>query len=234
MELIGRVRAVRIRYMRQQSLLEEREYFKHAVRREQDLSARVLDENLQLKKAYQQIYQNNEELEASYRDLERIAKYDMLSGLYNRMNLINAMDMEIERAIRNEQPLSCIMLDIDNIKRINDEYGHQCGDQAIRAIGRNLNSGLRKYDHAGRYGGEEFIIVLPTTEHDQALTIAQRFRESIEKTSLSDCIEGLNVTASLGVAQFRSGESRGHWIERADRAMYTSKQRGKNNVCGES
>jgi diguanylate cyclase len=122
------------------------------------------------------------------------------------------------------------MIDIDWFKAINDNFGHQCGDMVIREIGARLLAGLRKYDYAGRYGGEEFFVVLSNTNEEQALGIAERFRKDMEEARFQCGGETIGVTVSIGAAVYVPGESQESWIERADRAMYQAKQAGRNQV----
>ncbi len=232
-ELHARVKAAVIRLKKQASLFEEREYFKNAVFQEEQLSSKILDQNIFLKKAFQSVAKENKELKKLKKELEKIAMYDTLSGLLNRLSLFNRIDIEIERAMRAMFPLSGIMLDIDHFKPVNDNFGHQCGDLVIREIGARLRNQLRKYDYAGRYGGEEFFIILPNTNLSQALSIGERFRKEIAKTSFPCGEEDIMITVSLGIAQYRASESREKWIDRADKAMYKAKQMGRNCACTE-
>jgi diguanylate cyclase (GGDEF)-like protein len=232
-EFVSRIEAAGIRLQKQISLFREREFYKHAVKQEEELSSRILNQNLYLKRAYQDMINVNRELEKTNSELEKIAKYDYLSGLLSRMNLFAVLDIEIDRAIRTKSPLSGIMMDIDNFKRINDNYGHQVGDEVIKDIGRKLMGELRKYDHAGRYGGEEFFIVLPNTDIEQALAMGERMRKELEKDPLRFDDYEIQITASLGIAQFREGETRESWINRADRAMYLAKEKGRNKVISD-
>jgi diguanylate cyclase (GGDEF)-like protein len=124
------------------------------------------------------------------------------------------------------------MVDIDRFKNINDNFGHQCGDMVIREIGARLSAGLRKYDYAGRYGGEEFFVVLSNSSEDQAMRIAERFRRDMEECRLECGGETIAITVSIGVARYVPGESQESWIERADRAMYQAKQGGRNKIMG--
>ncbi|ORC31793.1 hypothetical protein B4O97_16740 [Marispirochaeta aestuarii] len=228
LEFQTRIKAAYIRLKSQMRLFEEREFFRQAVKQEEELASKILDRHLHLKQTLEVMETEKEELERSKAKLERIAKYDMLSGLLNRMSLFSIIDIEIDRALRTEDPLSGIMMDIDHFKPINDNYGHPVGDVVIKEIGRLLQETLRKYDHAGRYGGEEFFMVLPNTYKDQAFTIAERFRLSLMDCAIDTGDLELSVTASLGVAQYHSGESREAWIARADAAMYRAKQKGRN------
>ncbi len=232
-EIQARVKAAVIRLKKQASLFEEREYFKNAVFQEEQLSSKILDQNIFLKKAFQSVAKENKELKKLKKELEKIAMYDTLSGLLNRLSLFNRIDIEIERAMRAMFPLSGIMLDIDHFKPINDNFGHQCGDMVIREIGERLRNQLRKYDYAGRYGGEEFFIILPNTNLNQALSIGERFRREIEKTKFQCGDEYIAITVSLGISQYRASESREKWIDRADKAMYKAKQLGRNRACTE-
>jgi diguanylate cyclase (GGDEF)-like protein len=232
-ELHARVKAAVIRLKKQASLFEEREYFKNAVFQEEQLSSKILDQNIFLKKAFQSVAKENKELKKLKKELEKIAMYDTLSGLLNRLSLFNRIDIEIERAMRAMFPLSGIMLDIDHFKPVNDNFGHQCGDMVIREIGARLRNQLRKYDYAGRYGGEEFFIILPNTNLTQALSIGERFRREIEKSKFPCGDDEITITVSLGISQYRASESREKWIDRADKAMYKAKQMGRNCACTE-
>jgi diguanylate cyclase (GGDEF)-like protein len=229
-ELQARTRAAQIRWENQASLLKEREFYRIAVAEEERLSSLVLDQNLNLKNAYEKIRRLNEELEKANTELELIAAFDSLSGLLNRRSLFTRISIEIERSIRLDVPLTGLMIDIDKFKGINDNYGHQCGDMVIREIGARLQAGLRKYDYAGRYGGEEFFVVLSNSKEMQASGIAERFRKDIEDLKFECGGETIKVTVSIGAARYATGESQESWIERVDRAMYQAKQTGRNRV----
>ena len=233
LEFQTRIKAAQIRLRGQEHLYEEREFYRQAVKQEEELSNKILDRHLHLKHTLETVESEKEKLERTKVELEHIAKYDMLSGLLNRMSLFAIIDIEIERAMRTDTPLSGIMLDIDHFKNINDNFGHPVGDRVIREIGIRLQGTLRKYDHAGRYGGEEFFLVLPNTFKDQAFIIAERFRIAIAETAVE--AEGVTVsfTASLGVAQYQKTDTRERWIARADSAMYRAKAEGRNTSCVE-
>jgi diguanylate cyclase (GGDEF)-like protein len=228
-----RIRAAAIRLKGQARLLEERDFFRNAAKQEEELSSRILDQHMILKRAFQNIEELNRELEDTNTRLERVARFDVLSGLMNRLSLFSSIDMEIERAMRSRMSLSGIMVDVDNFKDINDEYGHLCGDEVISEIGRRLKSFLRKYDQAGRYGGEEFFIVLPNTNLHQSYIIAERFRKDLAGNPFRFEEQVVSITASFGIAEYRQGESREMWISRADRNMYAAKQSGRNRVIAE-
>lgn len=230
LEFQTRIQAALIRRRAQQEIYTERDFFRNAVRYEEELSNRILDQHLHLKEAFANIEKINNELEHSNRKLERIARFDILSGLLNRMSLFHTIDIEIERAVRTGRVLSGIMIDLDYFKEVNDNYGHQAGDEVIRVVGKMLNEEMRRYDQAGRYGGEEFFVVLPDSTLEQAAGIAERLQVRFAGTDIGVASTTIRITASFGVASFRPGESREHWMARADRAMYRAKQSGRNRV----
>jgi diguanylate cyclase (GGDEF)-like protein len=232
-ELQARTRAASLRWEAHASLMKEREFFRTAVAEEERLSSLVLDQNKNLKDAYDKIRRLNDELEKANKELEQIAAFDSLSGLLNRRSLFTRISIEIERSIRLDVPLTGLMIDIDHFKTINDSHGHQCGDMVIREIGGRLQAGLRKYDYAGRYGGEEFFVVLSNSNKGQALSIGDRFRKEMEDARLSCNGAGFGVTVSIGAACYSAGESQESWIERTDRAMYRAKQAGRNRIISD-
>ncbi len=231
-ELRARTRAAQIRWEGQSNLVKEREFYRIAVAEEERLSSLVLDQNRSLKDAYDKIRRLNDELERANEELERIAAFDSLSGLLNRRSLFSRIAVEIERSIRLDVPLAGLMVDIDRFKGINDNFGHQCGDVVLREIGARLSAGLRKYDYAGRYGGEEFFVVLSNSNEDQAMRIGERFRKDMEECRFACGGETIRITVSIGVARYNNGESQESWIGRADRAMYQAKQAGRNTILG--
>jgi two-component system cell cycle response regulator len=233
-ELRARMRAAQNRWQNQANLVREREFYRIAVAEEERLSSLVLDQNQNLKDAYDKIRRLNAELEKANRELEQIAAYDSLSGLLNRRSLFTRISIEIERSLRLDVPLTGLMIDIDRFKSINDNYGHQCGDTVLHEIGGRLQAGLRKYDYAGRYGGEEFFVVLSNSTEQQAFGIGERFRKDMEDSQFSCSGESFTITVSIGVARYAPGESQESWIERADRAMYQAKQAGRNKILSSS
>jgi diguanylate cyclase (GGDEF)-like protein len=230
LEITLRLRAAYIRLRDELDLYHEREFYRQAAKDEEELSTRVLDQNAHLRRAYDRVEEQNRDLARTNRQLQRIAKYDSLSGLMNRMSLFHVLDVEVERCIRSDAPLCLMTIDLDYFKRVNDEHGHACGDAVIRRFGEILENERRKYDHAGRYGGEEFVLVLPNTDLSSAAPAADRVRERLAGESIPCDGGDVTVTASIGVARFRNGETRDMWISRADRAMYVAKQRGRNRV----
>ena len=181
------------------------------------------------------LQRENLDLVVRNRTLSEVSSRDALTGLYNRWYVIEKIDSEINRALRHGSPMSVLMLDLDHFKRINDTWGHSAGDEVLKAIGKLLRDSCRVYDVPGRYGGEEFCIVLPETKTGNTNVVAERIRQRLESTELSCGGESIVVTASIGIAGMEeagSGEilSPAALIDRADRALYSAKSRGRNRI----
>ncbi len=169
--------------------------------------------------------------DAANAKLTHLSQTDRLTQLYNRGHWEQLLEREHARFMRYRSPSTLVMFDIDHFKRINDTYGHACGDDVIRAVAQMTLRGVRKTDLAGRYGGEEFGIVLVDTPLDQAAVFAERLRERIEKTVVRYGDTDIKFTVSLGLAQSSSSyPTKKAWIEAADAALYQSKQQGRNQV----
>ncbi len=162
-----------------------------------------------------------------------LAVTDKLTGLRNRRLFDQRLTEEIAHATRNAKPLSLLMIDIDNFKRVNDTHGHVGGDRVLQTLGHVLSGQLWKVDLAARYGGEEFAVILPQTDFRAATNVAERIRRSIEETTIPmPDKHSIGVTVSVGVACFpRCGDNPESLIEHADQALYTAKKEGKNRVC---
>ena len=169
------------------------------------------------------------ELEAAQGELNRLCRIDVLTGLANRMCFQEQISANIDFATRYRQPFSVVMADIDHFKLVNDTYGHETGDDVLRAVGRLLRDTCRKGDMPARYGGEEFIIILPMARLDAAVQVAERIREGMQAQNLLP--DGKRVTLSLGVAEFKQGEAMKELVKRADDALYQAKGSGRNRVC---
>ena len=169
------------------------------------------------------------ELEAAQSELNRLCRIDPLTGLANRMCFHEQMIESMDFAERYDLPFSIIMGDIDHFKSVNDTYGHEMGDDVLKAFGKLLHDTCRRGDMAARYGGEEFIVILPMAKLEAALMVAERIRAGMEKLSLLP--DGAIVTVSLGAAEFRAGEDMKDFIKRADDALYKAKETGRNKVC---
>ena len=172
------------------------------------------------------------DLKNSENRLVELATTDSLTGILNRGEGIRRFEQEISRSRRKQQPLSIILLDIDYFKKFNDNFGHQVGDQVIRLIADCLSSTLRSYDILCRYGGEEFLVVLPTTELSKAIETAERLRVLVAEMSTTIEERGLpiNLTISLGVSSLKPEDSLDGLVYRADNALYIAKEEGRNQV----
>ena len=160
-----------------------------------------------------------------------MATHDPLTEILNRRSLFQGFDSLLQAAKASGEPLSCMMVDIDYFKSINDRYGHSEGDTVIRTVARLLSQHSRPSDLVGRYGGEEFCMVLPGVDAKLCQAIAERIRLSIEATQCSDHFPDLRITASFGVASLHAGISDAKMlVEQADAALYESKEAGRNRV----
>lgn len=163
------------------------------------------------------------------KQLQNLSRTDHLTSLFNRGYWELRLIQEFKRFDRYEQPSSLIMLDIDHFKKINDSYGHTVGDEAIRAVSRIIKEQIRDLDIAGRYGGEEFGIILTNTNGDGACVFAERLRTTIEQLTIYTEGHEIKFTVSLGVAELNDQlHDHRHWIERADQGLYRSKEGGRN------
>ncbi len=164
-------------------------------------------------------------------DFERRVKYDQMTSVYNQQEFYRLLDLELERAVRQQSPLSLILLDIDYFKTVNDEHGHQIGDCVLRGLALELLAYARDGDHLARYGGEEFTVILPNTVLKDAYEIAERWRAVIERRVFRCDGQPVKITISLGVANFPlHTEVSRTLLQCADMAMYTAKRRGRNRV----
>ena len=164
--------------------------------------------------------------------LKRLSITDGLTKLYNSRYFYNQLKAEIDRTARYQRPLSLLLLDIDRFKEYNDNYGHLEGDKILVRLGEVIKSCLRKMDSAYRYGGEEFTVILPETEGDEAATVAERIRSAVESDRNFPQKEKIigPITISVGVTEYHPGEDVAVLVQRADKAMYLSKQAGRNRV----
>lgn len=160
--------------------------------------------------------------------LERTAQTDILTGLYNRLKFDEIIAREISCVSRHNSSLSLIYLDIDFFKKINDTYGHDAGDIILKEISEIIRKTIRVSDYPFRWGGEEFIIICPSTPMDDAKVLAERLREGVEKTLF---VAGGKTTISIGLTQYCVGETVDEMIKRGDSALYQAKKEGRNRVC---
>jgi diguanylate cyclase (GGDEF)-like protein len=169
-------------------------------------------------------------LEHALNVINELAIRDELTGSHNRRHLIGLIEQERERVLKGADAFCVCLLDIDFFKRINDTYGHAAGDAVLRSFAVTVQKQIRDSDAFGRYGGEEFLLMLPETTLEDAMQFAERVRMGIERLSFRDVSSDLKVSVSIGVAQFRFGETIGQTVTRADEALYTAKSSGRNRV----
>lgn len=187
-----------------------------------------LAEDLAIAVSVREVERLNARLTAANESLERLAHVDSLTQLWNRYATEQAIDREIYAAWRYGRPCSLLLLDVDHFKTINDRHGHSVGDEVLARLARELGGALRISDHAGRWGGEEFIVLANNTDLDSATSLAERLRQRIAATVFPTAGA---VTISVGVAAWQAGDTRRSLVERADRALYRAKQGGRNRVA---
>lgn len=194
-----------------------------------DELTRLNNESVNLQR---ELMRKNLELEKLYADMQKLAITDGLTGLYNRRGFFELSQREVERAERFDRAYSVIILDIDHFKAINDTHGHETGDQVLEKLAGRLSAQLRKVDILGRYGGEEFSILLPETNSAGAREVAERLRRCIADEPMDTSQGRLNITISVGLATLTDNTlTLEQTLKRADLALYQAKESGRNCVC---
>jgi diguanylate cyclase (GGDEF)-like protein len=177
------------------------------------------------------LYRSGLKLKEAYRRIEELAELDELTGSYNRRCIMRMLGEEMTRARRIETRCSIALIDLDWFKRINDAHGHPTGDEVLRTFAITMFANIRTIDRFGRYGGEEFLLVLPDTPVDGAAQILERLREIIADLDWSAFSPGMRVTISAGVTTLQPNETPDTFLARADRALYSAKARGRNQIA---
>jgi diguanylate cyclase (GGDEF)-like protein len=188
-----------------------------------------------LERPHQLLFRNLKQSETALRnaleEVERLAITDSLTGLYNHRHLFELAGREFQRARRYQLPLSVMMVDIDEFKQVNDTHGHAIGDQVLQGVAECCRKELREVDVIARYGGDEFVALLPETGLSAACQVAERLRKNIAERTLDTKAGRITVTVSLGIAvlddEHLTAES---LIDRADQALYVAKKNGRNRV----
>ena len=178
-----------------------------------------------------QLYKNTQELQLANQRIEELAEIDELTGAHNRRRIMRILDDEISRAVRLKHPCSVALIDIDWFKRINDTFGHPTGDEVLRTFAIGMFANIRVIDAFGRYGGEEFLMVLPETPNDEALRTLNRLRTIAADLDWSTLAPNLSLSISAGVATLLPNETAESVLARADAALYTAKRNGRNRVA---
>ena len=178
----------------------------------------------------QVVVERTAELSAANAQLTEVARLDPLTGLLNRRGFTSEAEAEVERFFRNGRPFSIVLADIDHFKRFNDECGHACGDHALKRVAEILRYRVRDVDRIARWGGEEFILLLPETDSEGAAILAENLRAAIAGNLFEFSGERHRITMTFGVANYIKGESLDNCIARADTALYSGKDDGRNRV----
>lgn len=177
-----------------------------------------------------ELYQRSLELKRANRRIEELAEIDDLTGAFNRRRMMRALDEECVRVQRSGSPYSIALIDLDFFKKINDRFGHPTGDEVLRTFAITVFANIRATDKFGRYGGEEFVLLMPDTPNEVATRILDRLRIITSELDWSAFSDGLKVTISAGVATARTDEAPDSVLARADAALYTAKDHGRNRI----
>ncbi len=184
--------------------------------------------NVELTQAKERIEEQHIELEKAYQKLEQISRIDPLTGIWNRRYFTELVQEECNRSERSGKPFSIGICDIDFFKKVNDRYGHECGDRVLVEITRLIRDSIRKQDVVARWGGEEFILLFPETDEKGALVVAEKLRVKIEEYATNYRDADVAVTICFGVSESDADYDIDRYIRNADRAMYHAKDRGRN------
>lgn len=176
------------------------------------------------------LYQRSIELKAAYRRIEELAELDELTGSYNRRCIMRLLDTEIEKSRQASAPCAIALIDLDWFKRINDAHGHPVGDEVLRTFAITIFANIRPADSFGRYGGEEFLLLLPGTDGEAASRMLDRLRGIIADLDWSAFSPGMRVTISAGVVTLRDNDTADTFLVRADSALYSAKALGRNRI----
>jgi diguanylate cyclase len=176
------------------------------------------------------LYKSGLALKEANKRIEELAELDDLTGSFNRRCIMRFLDDEIERSHRTNAHCSISLIDLDWFKRINDTYGHPTGDEVLRTFAITVFANIRGVDRFGRYGGEEFLLLLPDTPHDVAVRLLNRLRAIVAELDWSAFSSGMQVTVSAGIVTLKAGETADAFLARADTALYKAKAQGRNRI----
>ncbi|MGV7219716.1 GGDEF domain-containing protein [Bradyrhizobium sp. UFLA05-112] len=177
------------------------------------------------------LYRRSIELKAAYQRIEELAELDELTGSLNRGSIMRALDGEITGAREAKAPCSAALIDLDWFKRINDAHGHPTGDEVLRTFAITIFANIRPGDRFGRYGGEEFLLLMPDTSGEAAMRMLDRLRMIVAELDWSAFAPGMQVTISAGVAALRDNDNADSFLARADSALYSAKAQGRNRIA---
>ncbi len=228
-----------LEHLRQQYRLEQSLYSERTRRRLLQLE---LDHALQKSEKEKALYRlKSAQLTQALQEAERLrirlehqAHRDQLTQLYNRHYLVDKLNTSFRRSRRNDRPLTLVLADLDHFKRINDRYSHAIGDQVLIQVAELLRSNLRQSDVAGRYGGEEFLLILPDTDEQAAFRVCEKLRRCIHGYPWERIAPGLKVTISMGICAQAQASSHEELLQMADRFLYAAKASGRNRIVSRS
>lgn len=195
----------------------------------EELFARI-STHIELRKSKELLKKYINDLEEKNDELDRVAKTDYLTGLCNRRFMMERLKEESARVIKSNSPMSLLMCDIDHFKKINDNFGHEFGDYVLKEVTKAISSSLRKYDILSRWGGEEFLILLPEADQSTTLDLAEAVRKTVSDLIIDIEKTKYSVTITIGVAIYDSSLSISDNINNADEALYEGKDTGRNRV----
>ena len=179
----------------------------------------------------EELAKRNAQLATTFAKLDELASHDELTGTLNRRSIMRLLEEERERTRRSGHSFGVAMLDIDHFKQVNDRFGHLVGDQVLRRFAQTVTQGMRGTDRLGRFGGEEFLLLLTATEgHDAIATAAERVRNSVASFNWAEIAPGLDLTVSAGLSMCSRDDTTEQLLDRADRALYVAKREGRNCV----
>jgi diguanylate cyclase (GGDEF)-like protein len=177
------------------------------------------------------LYRRSIELKDAYRRIEELAELDELTGSYNRRCIMRLLDAEMEKSRQASTPCAIALIDLDWFKRINDAHGHPVGDEVLRTFAITIFANIRPDDCFGRYGGEEFLLLLPDTAGDAASRMMERLRGIVADLDWSAFAPGMRVTISAGIVTLRDADTADTFLARADSALYSAKAQGRNRIA---
>jgi diguanylate cyclase (GGDEF)-like protein len=193
--------------------------------------SRIMFINIFASRMRDNLYRRRAELETAYKRIEELAEVDELTGALNRRSIMRLLDDEVARCQRTGVACTVALIDLDHFKQVNDRFGHLTGDEVLRTFAISVFANIRTIDKFGRFGGEEFLMVLPETSHDSGTRMLDRLRAIVELLDWSAFSDGLTVTISAGVATLRPGDTSESLLARADLALYAAKERGRNRIA---
>jgi diguanylate cyclase (GGDEF)-like protein len=187
----------------------------------------------ELERALEAVKEKNHQLEESLKRVEQVAATDPLTGLYNRRHFGRVIEQLFGEAYRLERDLACVMIDMDGFKQLNDGFGHQVGDQLLMAAGKCIHANCRTMDIAARYGGDEFVLLIPAAGIDQARLVAERIREEFKQASAGILHNKTPVSMSVGISTLTQNRPSGadQLVALADQALYRAKEQGRDRIA---